>query len=54
MPDGRVEAVFEGEKEAVDSMIDFCRRGPPGAEVKDLAVTWEPFKNEFEIFSIRR
>ncbi|MCS7106270.1 MAG: acylphosphatase, partial [Candidatus Aenigmarchaeota archaeon] len=27
--DGRVEAVFEGEKENVEKMIDFCKVGPP-------------------------
>ena len=26
--DGRVEAVFEGEPEAVDAALDFCRTGP--------------------------
>lgn len=32
-PDGTVEAVFEGEEEAVGRMLAFCREGPPGAEV---------------------
>jgi len=29
LPDGRVETVFEGEKERVDTMIEWCRQGPP-------------------------
>jgi acylphosphatase len=33
-PDGAVEAVFEGEREAVESLVDFSRRGPRGAEVE--------------------
>ena len=37
-PDGSVEAVFEGDAEAVESMIRFCRQGPPRAEVEDVAV----------------
>ena len=37
-PDGIVEAVFEGEPERVDSMIDWCRRGPAGAQVEDVEV----------------
>jgi acylphosphatase len=37
-PDGSVEAVFEGEPERVDSMVDWCRRGPAGAEVDDVEV----------------
>ena len=37
-PEGEVEAVFEGEPEAVDSMVEFCRRGPSRAEVTDIEV----------------
>ena len=32
-PDGAVEAVFEGPDEAVERLVDFCRRGPRGARV---------------------
>ena len=32
-PDGAVEAVFEGTADAVRGMVEFCRRGPPQAEV---------------------
>ena len=31
--DGAVEAVFEGPDEAVERLVDFCRRGPRGARV---------------------
>jgi len=51
--DGRVEAVFEGEKENVEKMIDFCRRGPPGARVTKVDVQWENYKGEFRDFKIR-
>jgi acylphosphatase len=43
---GRVEAVFEGEREAVEGMVDFCRRGPLGAEVDDVSVTGEEPRGE--------
>jgi acylphosphatase len=33
-PDGSVEAVFEGDDDAVASMVDFCREGPRGARVE--------------------
>jgi acylphosphatase len=33
-PDGAVEAVFEGEPQAVESMVSFCREGPRGASVQ--------------------
>lgn len=32
--DGAVEAVFEGEPEDVEALMDFCRRGPRGAVVE--------------------
>lgn len=32
-PDGAVEAVFEGERGAVERLIEFCERGPRGASV---------------------
>ncbi len=36
--DGRVEAVFEGESEAVRQMIDWCESGPSSADVEDVSV----------------
>jgi acylphosphatase len=39
--DGAVEAVFEGEAEAVESMVEFCRDGPGRSEVERLEVTDE-------------
>jgi acylphosphatase len=38
VPDGTVEAVFEGEPEAVERMVELCRTGPRGAEVERLQV----------------
>ncbi len=52
-PDGKVEAVFEGEKFAVLELVDFCRRGPPGAHVKDMKLKWESIENEFSSFEVR-
>jgi acylphosphatase len=53
LPDGRVEAIFEGEKAEVDVLIEFCRRGPPGARVMKVDVAWENYSGEFKSFSIR-
>jgi len=50
--DGSVEAVFEGDDERVESMVDWCRRGPRGARVDDVDVTWTEVQNE-DGFSIR-
>ena len=52
-PDGRVEAVFEGDKKKIQAMLDFCRRGPPGAQVTDVEVKWENPRGEFSSFGIR-
>lgn len=41
LPDGRVEAVFEGASEAVESMLAWCRIGPPYAEVEEVEVRLE-------------
>jgi acylphosphatase len=40
-PDGAVEAVFEGDEDAVERMLDFVRRGPGHAEVEDVEVSEE-------------
>jgi acylphosphatase len=53
LPDGRVETVFEGEKDRVESLIEFCRRGPPGARVTDAEVIMENYVGEFRGFRIR-
>mgnify|MGYP006316770683 FL=1 len=37
-PDGTLEAVFEGERERVQSLVDWCRRGPALAEVENVDV----------------
>jgi acylphosphatase len=40
-PDGAVEAVFEGDADAVEEMLAFCRQGPRGAAVEHVDVTEE-------------
>ncbi len=53
LSDGRVEAVFEGEKEKVDRAIEFCRKGPRGARVTGIEVKWEEYTGEYKDFKIR-
>ena len=53
LSDGRVEAVFEGEEKSVKELIEFCRRGPPGARVTDVDIIWENYKGEFRNFEVR-
>ena len=51
LPDGRVEAVFEGDRPAVEAMLAWCHKGPPHAQVHQVAVTYETLEglNGFEI-----
>ncbi|MEM3000354.1 MAG: acylphosphatase [Candidatus Bathyarchaeia archaeon] len=53
LADGRVEAVFEGEEDAVKAMIEFCKRGPPAAQVTNVDVSWEKPTGEFTTFKVR-
>lgn len=53
LPDGRtVEAVLEGEEEAVKKVIEWAHYGPPGAKVEKVEVFYEEYKGEFDGFSI--
>jgi acylphosphatase len=40
-PEGSVEAVFEGDREAVEQLVEFAGRGPSRAEVASVEVTEE-------------
>jgi acylphosphatase len=53
LPDGRVEAVFEGEDSAVDHMIKWCHQGSPYSRVTGVEVKEEPYTGEFNDFEIR-
>jgi acylphosphatase len=41
VPDGRVEAVFEGPDESVEELVRWCHRGPDGADVGEVEVRRE-------------
>lgn len=50
--DGTVAAVFEGSKENVDAILEWCKQGPPHANVTHVDVAWEDYKGEFKIFDV--
>ena len=54
LADGRVEAVFEGEKDAIEKMLEWCKVGPEYARVTGIEVIWEEFKGDFKEFLLRR
>jgi acylphosphatase len=51
--DGRVEAVFEGEPEAVRQMVEWCESGPSSADVDDVSVEQETPSGDFSGFEVR-
>ena len=54
LADGRVEAVFEGKKDAIEKMLEWCKAGPEYARVTGIEVIWEEFKGDFKEFLLRR
>jgi acylphosphatase len=52
-PDGRVEAVIEGDEAAVERMLAWCREGPRSARVDQLEILPETPTGEFQGFRIR-
>ena len=52
--DGTVEGVFEGPRPAVDALVHWCHRGPPGAGVVEVSTAWETATGEFNGFEIAR
>jgi acylphosphatase len=52
LPDGTVEAVFEGEKDRVTSMLNWCQKGPPNSRVDQVKVDWQDYSGEFSDFKV--
>ena len=52
-PDGNVELVAEGKDENIAAFLSWCRKGPDGAEVKDVRVIDEQPTGEFSDFTVR-
>jgi acylphosphatase len=53
LPDGRVEAVFEGDRPSVEQMVQWCHQGPPTATVEAVSAIEEPPQGLTE-FRLRR
>lgn len=51
--DGAVEGVLEGNRPAVQAVLDWCRQGPPRAVVKGVAVDWQVPSGRHSGFVIR-
>lgn len=53
LPDGRVEAVFEGAPEDVRRMTQWCEQGPTYATVEDVEVRLEDARGDLRDFEVR-
>ena len=49
----KVEAVVEGEDNALNILLSYCRQGPTGAKVGEIKFQYEPWTGEFENFKVR-
>lgn len=49
---GDVEIVAEGDRRQIETLIDWCRVGPPGARVDGVDVLWEEFQGKFRRFGV--
>ena len=52
LPDGRVEAVLEGDESGVKSVIEWCKMGPPKAQVENVDTKFETYSGKFSEFTI--
>lgn len=53
LADGRVEAIFEGDRSSVEKMVDWARKGPIWAKIEALDVIREDHQGEFKGFEIK-
>ncbi len=52
LPDGRVEAVFEGDKRVVENMLAWCHKGPTYSYVSRVEVEWQAYVGDLTEFRI--
>ncbi len=50
--DGTVEALFEGDQDRVDAVLEGCIEGPAHGRVSDVKLDWEDYTGEFSGFDI--
>ena len=52
LPSGEVEILAQGEREKLEQLIEWCRKGPPHAKITNIAVNWQDKTEDFTIFKI--
>ena len=53
LPDGRVEAVFQGTRESCERVLEFVRQGPPASRVEHVEFGWEDQEEDLTDYRIR-
>lgn len=53
LEDGRVEILAEGEKEKLEKLVEWTKRGPNSARVDGIDIKWQKYQGEFKNFEIR-
>ena len=54
LADGRVEAIVEGPRDQLETLVSWASEGPPAADVTGLDTSWEEATGEFGDFAVRR
>ena len=54
LPNGEVEALFEGREAEVRKVLAWCHEGPSSARVDEVRVEWKDFRGEFSSFNVVR
>ena len=53
LPSGEVEVLVQGEKEKIEKLIEWCKKGPPNARVEEVKVKWEEVTGVFNGFGVK-
>ena len=53
LPDGSVEALFQGTPDTVSRMLDWCWQGPPASTVDDVIIEHHDMTENFTTFNVR-
>ncbi|MBI1857815.1 MAG: acylphosphatase [Candidatus Melainabacteria bacterium] len=49
---GQVEVVAQGEKEQLEKLVEWCKKGPPHAQVDNVEITWEDVDKTHNAFTV--
>lgn len=52
LPTGEVEILAQGEKEKIEKLINWCKKGSPGAHVSDLEIKWQDISENCSSFFV--